>query len=131
VLVVGSDETIRMFAVEALRASGRAVDEAATASEALGRARAAGGRYDAVLVDLPAVESLVAELRTMHANLPILISANEHAGTMRERFAEDRWVAVIHKPYNAAKLQAVLDELRARSSADFSGSSFDLRARRS
>jgi CheY-like chemotaxis protein len=93
--------------------------------------RAAGGRYDAVLVDLRAGESLAAELRAMYADLPILIAANEHAGTPRERFAGDSGVAVITKPYNAARLQTALEELQARSEADFSGSSLDLRLRRS
>jgi CheY-like chemotaxis protein len=75
VLIVENDETVRMFAAEALLKAGAAVDEAATASEALGRLCAAGGRYDAVLLDLPLPdkggESLVAELRAMHADLPI------------------------------------------------------------
>ena len=56
VLIVESDETLRMFAVEALLGAGNAVDEAATASEALGLVRASGGRYDAVLLDVPLAE---------------------------------------------------------------------------
>jgi len=110
VLVVESDATVRMFAVEALLSAGNAVDEAATAVEALGRVRAAGGRYDAVLLDvhLPekSGENLVAELRAMHANLPILIAAAELADEMRARFAGDRCAAIISKPYNAASCRA-------------------------
>jgi signal transduction histidine kinase len=130
VLIVENDETARMFAAQALLNAGAAIDEAATASEALARLRAAGGRYDAVLLDLPLPdkggESLVAELRAMHADLPILIATNEHASAMRDRFAEDRRVKVIHKPYNAARLQAALEELRARSRAGFDDSNLAL-----
>lgn len=119
VLIV--DETVRMFAVETLLEAGNAVDEAATASEARGRVRAAGGRYDAVLLDVSIPEnggnSLVIELRAMYADLPILIASGEAAEAMGERFAGDRCVAVISKPYSAAKLQAALDKLRARCGA--------------
>ena len=121
VLVVESDETVRMFAVEALLAAGNTVDEAATASEALGRIRVAGGRYDAVVLDVPAPEKggelLVNELRAMHSDLPILIASNDLADALRARFADDRCVAVISKPYNAARLQSALDELKARCGA--------------
>ena len=125
VLLVESDETVRMFAVEALVGAGNTVDEAATASEALGRIRAAGGRYDAVVMDVPSPEkggeSLVNALRAMHSDLPILIASNDLVEALRERFADDRRVAVIGKPYNAARLQSALDELRARRGADLAG----------
>jgi hypothetical protein len=45
---------------------------------------------------------------------------------MRERFAEDRRIEVIHKPYNAARLQAALEDLRARSRAGFNDSTLAL-----
>src|SRR5208282_5228562 len=51
-------------------------------------------------------ENLVAELRAMHANLPILIAAAELADEMRARFAGDRCAAIISKPYNAASCRA-------------------------
>ena len=125
VLVVESDETVRMFAVEALLGAGNTVDEAATASEALGRIRVAGGRYDAVVLDVPSPEnggeSLVNELRAMHSDLPILIASNDLAEALRARFADDRCVAVISKPYNAATLQSALDELKARCGAHSAG----------
>ena len=121
VLVVESDPTVRMFAVEALLGAGNAVDEAATAVEAFGRVRAAGGRYDAVLLDVDLLEKsgedLVVELRAMHANLPILIATTEFAEEMRARFAGDRCAAVVDKPYNAAKLKSSLDDLRERCGA--------------
>ena len=129
VLIVENDETARMFAAEALMSVGAAVDEAATASEALGRVRAAGGRYDTVLLDLPladkSVESLVAELRAMYADLPILIAADEPA-IMRGRFAKDRCVNVISKPYDAAKLETALGELRKRRGRETPSSSAGL-----
>ena len=73
-LLAENDPTVRMFAVEALEGAGFSVDEAATASEAMGRIRAAQGRYDAAILDadLPekAGDALAVELRAMHADLP-------------------------------------------------------------
>ena len=121
VLVVESDATARMFAVEALRGEGNAVDEAATAIEALGRVRAAAGRYDAVVLDVHSPEkggeALVVELRAMYADLPILIASSGLADMMRARFAGDRCLAVITKPYDAAMLHAAFEELRSRCGA--------------
>jgi DNA-binding response OmpR family regulator len=76
-----------------------------------------------VLLDDPVSDkesaSLATELRAMHADLPILIASAAFAEASRQRFAQDRRVALIDKPYNAAKLQAALDDLRARSRTGF------------
>ena len=66
-------------------------------------------------------ELLVNELRAMHSDLPILIASNDFAEALRARFADDRCVAVINKPYNAAGLQSALDELKARCGAHSAG----------
>ncbi|WP_374943067.1 response regulator [Sphingomonas sp.] len=124
-IVVEDDPTVRMFAVEALEAAGYAVDEAATGSEALNRIRASQGRYDAVVLDIRLPDgrgtSLAGELRARHADLPILIATGEHEADARARFADDRCVAVIGKPYNAAMLTAALEALGVRCTASRSG----------
>ncbi len=117
VLLVEEDATVRMFAGEALAAAGYAVDEAAGSAEALGRMRAARGRYDAVVLDVSSQErgseALAAELRAMHADLPILLATNRHE-ELAERTAADRCTAVIAKPYNAARLTSTLQALGVR-----------------
>ena len=117
-LLVEDDANLRMFAAEALASAGYMVDEASGAAEALSRIRAARGRYDAVVLDirLPdrAGDSIAAEVRALHADMPILIASGEHAQELAERFAEDRCIGVIAKPYNAARLATALTELGVR-----------------
>ena len=114
-LLVEDDPNLRMFAAEALTSEGYAVDEASGAAEALARLRAARGRYDAVVLDIrlpdSSSDSIAAEVRALHADMPILIASGEHADTLAERFASDRCVAVIAKPYNASRLTSALKQL--------------------
>ena len=118
ILLVEDESTLRMFAVEALADAGYAVDEAANAAEALARVRAARGRYDAVVLDVQrsghAGETLAAELRALHADLPILLASGADVDALTTRFAGDRCTEVIAKPYNASKLKRALETLGAR-----------------
>jgi CheY-like chemotaxis protein len=115
VLLVEGETTVRMLAAEALATAGYAVDEAANAVEALGKLRASGGRYDAVVVDaaLPAgaAGELVDEMRAMHQSLPILLTAMQHIAALEARFSGDRCVAVLDKPYTAQRLEERLAQL--------------------
>jgi PAS domain S-box-containing protein len=117
-LVAENDPTVRMFAIEALEGAGFAVDEAATASEALGRIRAAQGSYDAAVIDAALPEmpgfALAGELRAMHADLPILIAVNGQSGDLHAALPDIRFSSIISKPYNAFKLLSALDALGVR-----------------
>jgi PAS domain S-box-containing protein len=118
VLLVEDDPTVRMFASEALEAAGLLADQAGAAAEAIGKVRAAQGRYDAVLIDEmlrdKKAEALARELRTMHADLPLLIAVAGQGQDLRARFLDDRRVAIIEKPYNAARLRRALEQLGVR-----------------
>jgi signal transduction histidine kinase/CheY-like chemotaxis protein len=118
ILLVEEEATLRMFATEALTAAGYAVDEAETAAEALARVRAARGRYDAVVLDIrlqgQAGDTVAAELRALHADLPILLASSSETDDLVARFAGDRCVGVIAKPFNIAKLTQALQNLGAR-----------------
>ena len=115
VLVVEAEPTVRAFAVETLANAGYAAEEAATGAESLMKVRAAQGRYDLVLLDgsLPdkSGESLVAELRALHADMPVLIATAERVAELTRQFAADRCVAILAKPYTGAKLKTALDAL--------------------
>ena len=112
VLLVGDEPTLRMFAAEAMTGAGYAVDEAANRTEALARLRAARGRYDGVILDVgESGEALVAELRALHADLPVLLASAEHVDALTARFAEDSCMGVIAKPYNANMLTRALAAL--------------------
>jgi len=122
VLVVEDEPTVRMLAIEALQSNGYAAEEAATATEALGKVRAAQGRYDVVILDagLPdkSGADLAVELRALYADLPVLLASGEHAESLRSRFAGDRCASVIGKPYSAGKLTEALRELGLRCGAN-------------
>ena len=115
ILLVAENASARMSAAQALVELGYSVDQAATGSEALGRARAAQGRYDAVLLedDLPdkTGEALAVEMRANFADLPILVATGERAAPLAARFAKDRRVAVIGNLYDISELQSALTEL--------------------
>lgn len=118
VLIVEDEPTVRAFVAEAVSGFGYAADEAATAAEALMKLRAAQGRYDAVMLDaeLPDKkgDTLVAEMRALYANMPILIASGEHAANLADQFADDRCIGVLPKPYTGAKLAQALRNLGLR-----------------
>ena len=114
ILLVAENASARTSAAQALVELGYSVDQAATGSEALGRARAAQGRYDAALIDdgLPdkTGEALAVEMRANFADLPILV-ASERVGPLAARFAKDRGIAIIGKLADTSELQSALTEL--------------------
>jgi CheY-like chemotaxis protein len=118
VLLVEGDPTLRMFAAETLGPVGLLADQAGSALEAVGRVRAAQGRYDAVLIDEmlrdKGGEALARELRAMHADLPLLIASAGQDRELGARFADDRRTAIVEKPYDAARLQAAFERLGVR-----------------
>jgi PAS domain S-box-containing protein len=121
VLIVEDEPTVRAFVAEALGGLGYAADEAATAAEALMKVRAAQGRYDVIVLDaaLPDKkgDSLLAELRALHMDMPVLIASGEHAAELAEKFAGDRCTGVLPKPYTGAKLAEALRDLGLRCAA--------------
>lgn len=114
VLVVEAQPTLRAFMAEALGNFGYSTDEAATAAEALMKVRAARGAYDAIVLDadLPdkSGEGLVAELRSLHADMPLLI-ASEDGPKLSARFVSDRCTGLLAKPCTGAQLAQALNRL--------------------
>ena len=113
ILVVQDDPSLRMFTVEALEQEGFSIDEATTTAEALGLVRAAHGRFDAVFLDTArlgkAGYKLLAELRSLHSDIPILATTDE--GTDQQRISGYRLVALVSSPYNASLLLSGLSRL--------------------
>jgi signal transduction histidine kinase/DNA-binding response OmpR family regulator len=115
-LLVEGDARIRILGAEALTAAGHAVDEAANAAEALGKVRASGGTYDAVLLDLDLPDGravmLARELRALHADLAILLlsSAPELPDpSLPDLLVDDRCTDWLRKPW---RLEDVREALR-------------------
>lgn len=115
ILIVESEPNVRSLAAEALSKAGYSTEDAGTAAEALGKVRSAQGRYDALVANwaLPDHDAgwLLRELRALHADLPMLINTASEDDVLRERFADDRCVAVMSQPLTAAKLRSELEEL--------------------
>ena len=115
ILIVEGEPTVRSLTAEALTASGFRTEEAGNGAEALGKVRAAQGRYDAVVLDdaLPdrTGDKLLRELRALHSDLPIVIASQARAAELELLFGNDRYIAVIAKPYNAGSLEDVLRAL--------------------
>ena len=114
-LLVEGDDGIRVLAAEALVAAGYAVDAAANAAEALGRMRAAGGGYDAVVLDLDLPDArgpaLAMELRAMHADLPLMLSFSHAPGA---GVPQDACCGRIAKPWRAEDMREALMRLGVR-----------------
>jgi len=112
ILLVEDELLVRMDAAESLAELGFEVVEAASAGEAMGKVRELGGRLNAAIVDLGLPDrrgdSLAAELRALHAGLPIVIASGYVTAQERERFASDRLIGFVDKPYQIAQLRAVL-----------------------
>lgn len=118
VLLVDGEPTVRTLIREALSSGGFRVEVAATAGEALGKVRAAQGRYDGVILDDDLAERpgdvLFRELRALYSDLPVVIASTHRAVELDETFTADRCLATISKPYTAAALQETLHLLGVR-----------------
>lgn len=121
VLVVEEEPTVRSLAMELLSTGGYGVEEAANAGEALAKIRSAQGRYDVVFIanrlgDNPG-SWLSGELRQLHADLPVLIAAEDgDVVELKTAFASDRCTGIIEKPYTGTKLFDALGTLGVRCS---------------
>jgi len=118
VLIVEADATVRLLAAEALTNAHYGVEEAANATEALGKVRAAQGRYDAVILGLHLVDrsgdALAAELRALHADLSLVLVGDGDLEAIAARFESDRCTVILHKPFSGAMLIAALKSVRDR-----------------
>jgi PAS domain S-box-containing protein len=117
-LVVQADGAVRVLTVEALTEAGYSLDQAATGVEALSKIRAAQGRFDAVILDTDingkGVSSLFEEIRALHNDLAVLITADKSAKALFGEDTQDPCLALVAKPYTFAQLRQKLVELGVR-----------------
>ena len=114
-LVVEDQALVRMAAVETLSDLGFQVEEAASASEAIGKVRVLAGRIDAAIIDVGLSDrkgdALAAELRAMSARLPIVMASGYLEQAVTARFEDDRLVGFVGKPYDRESLESALRTL--------------------
>ena len=117
VLVVDGDPAFRMRILDLLEAIGFGGEEAANASEALGKVRISEARYDAIVAGNlsrgMSPETLIQELRGISRDLPILLAV-EDGETLRDRLADDPCIAILPRRLEAAVLRSQLRLLGAR-----------------
>jgi CheY-like chemotaxis protein len=117
VLVVDADPAFRMRILDLLQAIGFTGEEAANASEALGKVRISEGRYDAIVAGSlsrgMSPEALVQEIRGLRKDLPILLALDDSEG-LRDRFDDDPCVAILPRRIEPAILRSQLRLLGAR-----------------
>ena len=114
VLIVEDEMLVRMFAVDALEDVGFQVLQAGDAGEA---SSALAGALDvsAVIVDMGLPDrpgdQLAAEMRAKLQDLPILIASGRSVGELKDKFAADKRIGVLVKPYTASMLIGALASL--------------------
>lgn len=115
ILLVEDEVLVRMFAVDSLEDAGFKVEEAANGAEALRAVTQFQGQLAAVVIDLGlpdrAGDEVAAEIRSALANIPILIASGRSERELKERFAVDRRVAIMGKPYTGPMLIDALGSL--------------------
>lgn len=114
VLIVEDEMLVRMFAVDALEDSGFQVLQAGDAAEAIAELAKATD-VAAVIVDMGLPDrpgdQLAGEMRAQLQNLPILIASGRSERELKDRFAADKRIGVLVKPYTAAMLVNALAAL--------------------
>lgn len=103
---------IRLDISECLRDLGYAVDEAASAAQALALLKSGEGPVHGVIIDLGLPDrrgdDLAAELRAANPSLPIIIASGFSSNEVRGRFAGDTFTAFVDKPFNAGQIERAL-----------------------
>ncbi|WP_419815057.1 ATP-binding protein [Glacieibacterium sp.] len=116
VLVVDGDASARAAAVAVAAELGLSCDVASTVREGLSRLRAAGGDYDATLLDIRLlarrIEDLIEEFRTFRRDLPIVVAAPDDVAGLEARFRDDPCVTILAAPFTSTDLHAALSYLK-------------------
>ncbi|MGH8178091.1 MAG: response regulator [Steroidobacter sp.] len=115
ILIVEDELLVRMFAVDALEDAGFSVTQAGDAAEALVALNASLNEFAAVVVDLGLPDRsgdlLAADIRALRADLPILIASGRSERELKDRFAGDKHIAILVKPYTSQLLIDALESL--------------------
>lgn len=115
VLLVEDEALVAMAAIDKLNELGFEVVAAATAQAAVkhirgdsGGAQFAFAVVDFGLPDRPG-EQLIAELKALRPDLPIIVASGYAEDVLRGRIKDDDGFAFLNKPYDLAGLQRAID----------------------
>jgi PAS domain S-box-containing protein len=112
ILIVEDEDLIQMLLSSQLEEMGFEVEIAGSAAAAMDKLVLLHGQVDAAIVDMGLPDSqggtLVRELRAKYASLPIIISSGYDKATLQARFAGERFLEYLSKPFTAEQLAAAL-----------------------
>jgi signal transduction histidine kinase/DNA-binding response OmpR family regulator len=115
ILVVEDEDLIQMILASQLEDLGFEVEIVGSAAAAKSKLALLQGQVDGAIVDLglpdATGDSLVRELRALYPTLPIVISSGYDQATLRERFPNERSIALLSKPFTAEQLEAAIRDL--------------------
>jgi len=117
-LIVEDEPLMRELAAYMLKDIGLEVVETGTIEEAL-RAVGAHAGFDVALIDVGLGKQngldLVAQLRALHARLPIIVASGYDHGSVESVLSpDDRLIAILPKPYDIQNLRRMLEKLGVR-----------------
>ena len=117
VLLVEDEMLIQMLAVESLEGLGFKVETAGSAADARSKLRLLNGDVDAVILDIGLPDAkgdvLLSELRTIYPLLPVLIASGQDEVLIRKRFAGQKLIGFLSKPYSLEQLSSALRSIGA------------------
>jgi signal transduction histidine kinase/DNA-binding response OmpR family regulator len=112
ILVVEDEDLIQMLLAAQLEEMGFAAEVAGSAAAAMDKLVLLHGHVDAAIIDLGLPDSqggtLVRELRAKYATLPIVICSGYDKASLKARFADERFIEYLSKPFTQEQLEAVL-----------------------
>ncbi len=115
-LVVEDEVLISAIAAEALQELGFDAVEVCSAKAAMDQARSTN--FDLALVDLGLPDrrgdELVADLRVLQSNLPVIIATGYFDSAMHDQFKSLHQLVILNKPYDFSQIRAAVAALASR-----------------
>jgi CheY-like chemotaxis protein len=112
ILVVDDEYLLSAFVADMLAEWGLTVDVAGNFKEALAKIQNAGDGLAGAIVDLGLPDrsggELVAEIRTLYPDIPIVLATGYANDDVRERFAAVEGLQILTKPFNPDELATAL-----------------------
>jgi signal transduction histidine kinase/DNA-binding response OmpR family regulator len=118
ILVVEDEFLLQMFVADTLADAGCVSIEAASASEGWAKFRAEQDGLAGAIIDLGLPDrrgdELIADIRAVQPDLPIVLATGYADESVRTRFAQDDRLAVLSKPFGPEELLAALQRFGIR-----------------
>jgi DNA-binding response OmpR family regulator len=112
ILVVEDEFLLQMFVADTLAGAGCVSIDAASASEGWVKFRAEQDELAGAIIDLGLPDrrgdELIADIRAVRPDLPIVLATGYADDSVRSRFAQDDRLVVLSKPFNPDELLAAL-----------------------